>query len=83
MDKLKILNAFGITPTGNGVSAGMDFFMPKLLPYGKYNKKKCKEIIDAFCKSYGKTTDEVIKILDELSVEVSALYGPEYLMTMI
>lgn len=78
METLKIFNSFGITPKGNGVSAGMDFFMPKLLPYGKYSKKKGKEIIEAFSKSYGKTVDEVISILDELSVEVSALYGPEY-----
>lgn len=77
-EKLRIFNSFGITPVGNGVSAGMDFFMPKFLPYGKYSKKKGKEIIDAFCKSYGKTSEELIKFMDELSLEVSAQYGPEY-----
>ena len=77
-EKLRIFNSFGITPVGNGVSAGMDFFMPKFLPYGKYSKKKGKEIISAFCKSYGKHEDDLYNIWEELSLEVSAQCGPEY-----
>ena len=77
-EKLRILNVFGITPVGNGMSAGMDFFMPKFMPYEKYSKKQGKAIIDAFCKSYGKSEDELYSIWEELSLNVSALYGPSY-----
>lgn len=77
MDKLKILNVFGITPVGNGVSAGMDFFMPKFKPYGKYSKKEGKQIIDAFCKSYNVDEEKLFNIWDELSLNVSALYDEE------
>lgn len=75
---LKIFNSFGIKPAGNGVSAGMDFFMPKLMPYGKYSKKKGLEIIKAFCDSYGVQEKDMLDIWDELSLEVSAKFGPEY-----
>jgi dUTPase len=75
---LRILNVFGITPVGNGVSAGMDFFMPKFKPFEKYSKKEGKEIITAFCKSYGKHEDDLYTIWQELSLEVSALYGKEF-----
>lgn len=77
MDKLKILNVFGIKPVGNGVSAGMDFFMPKFKQYGQYSKKQGKQIIDAFCKSYNVTEEKLFNIWDELSLNVSALYNED------
>ena len=68
---------FGITPIGNGVSAGMDFFMPKFKPFDKYSNKERKQIIDAFCKSYGICEDDLYEVWQELSINVSAIYGPE------
>ena len=76
-DKLRILNVFGITPIGNGVSAGMDFFMPKFKPFDKYSNKERKQIIDAFCKSYGICEDDLYEVWQELSINVSAIYGAE------
>lgn len=75
---LNILNVFGIKPVGNGVSAGMDFFMPKFKPFEKYSKKLGREIINAFCKSYNKNEEDLYSIWEELSLEVSAQYGKEY-----
>lgn len=77
-DKLKILNVFGITPVGNGVSAGMDFFMPKFKPYDKYSKKQGRQIIEAFCKSYNLDDEVLSSTWDELALNVSALFGEEY-----
>ena len=77
MDKLKILNVFGIKPTTTGQSAGMDFFMPKFKQYGQYSKKQGKQIIEAFCKSYNVDEERLFKIWDELSLNVSVLYDEE------
>ena len=72
-NKLKILNVFGITPVGNGQSAGQDFFIPKF----KGLEKK-EVVLPAFAKSYNMTEDQLLKTIDDLVLNVSAILGPEY-----
>ena len=77
-ESLKILNVFGITPVGNGVSAGMDFFMPKFTAYGSYSKKMGKTIMEAFSKSYGKSEEELTDLADKLVLYVTAMKGEKF-----
>ena len=77
-EKLRILNVFGITPVGNGMSAGMDFFMPKFKAYGMYSKKMGKTIMEAFSKSYGKSEEELADLADKLVLYVTATKGEKF-----
>lgn len=73
MSKLKILNVFGIKPATTGVSAGMDFFIPK------FNGMDNSDVVlEAFEKSYGLKIDYMKEVIDRIILQVSAKFGPEY-----
>ena len=55
---MKIYNAFGITPTNSYVSAGSDYYIPNI----KTDEQK-RKALKAFKKSYGKTTEEINRIV--------------------
>lgn len=55
---MKIYNAFGITPTNSYVSAGSDYYVPNI----QTDEQKTKAL-KAFEKSYGKTTEEINRIV--------------------
>lgn len=59
MEKLKIYNAFGITPTNNCLSAGMDFYIPNI---DRDNKEMVDAAFEAFEKTY-KANSNVINVL--------------------
>lgn len=73
---MKILNEFGIKPTRNHTAAGYDFYIPNI----KENIKSGNYIFDAFSKSYKKTTKELKEILNELYLQISAIYGEEKIL---
>ena len=73
MKNLKILNVFGITPATNGISAGMDFFVPKF-----NGMEKSDKVLEAFAKSYDLDKSYMENIIDRLILEVSAVFGSEY-----
>ena len=59
MEKLKIYNAFGITPTNNCLSAGMDFYIPNI---DKDNKEMVDTAFEAFEKTY-KANSNLMNVL--------------------
>lgn len=65
MKELKILNVFGIKPTNNYTSAGMDMYIPDI-NYARYSNDLAYRlsIIDAWKKSY-KTEASVIDYYEE------------------
>lgn len=71
--KLDILNVFGIKPATTGMSAGMDFFIPKFK-----GMEKADVVLPAFEKSYGIKESFLKKIIDRLVLEVSAVFGPKF-----
>lgn len=71
--KLKILNVFGIKPATTGVSAGMDFFIPKFK-----GMENSDVVLEAFEKSYGFTIDEQKEIIDALTLQIAATVGENY-----
>lgn len=73
MKKLKICNVFGIKPATTGVSAGMDFFIPKF-----NGLEKLDVVLEAYEKSYGKSVDELKELIDKLVLYVTATKGEEY-----
>ena len=74
MNNLKILNVFGIKPATTGVSAGMDFFIPKF-----NGMENSDAVLAAFEKSYGFKKKTMLEMIDALILEVSAQWGPEYM----
>ena len=72
---MKILNEFGITPTRTHKAAGYDFYIPNIqLPV-----EEAGFILEAFSKSYGKSVDELKQLIDDLSLQVSAVHGADKL----
>lgn len=74
MDKFKVYNGFGITPSKNYTAAGYDFFVPNIDSSNEVIKKR---VWDAFKKSYNKTDEELEYIYNELSLNVSSIYGKD------
>lgn len=73
MNKLKILNVFGIKPATTGVSAGMDFFIPKFNGLDNMDV-----VLEAYNKSYGKSIDELKDLIDKIVLYVTAVKGEDY-----
>ena len=69
MEKLKIYNGFGIVPTKNYIAAGYDFYLPLITDESLFDM-----VVSAFAKSYKKTTDEIIEIMDEINLYLSSIY---------
>lgn len=59
--KLKIYNVFGIKPTNNYTSAGMDFYIPNLV-----DESKQDTIFEAWSKSYKMDVDDIKVLYDML-----------------
>lgn len=70
---MKILNEFGIKPTRTGRAAGYDFYIPNITK----PVEECDSILEAFSKSYNKSVDELKSLIDELYLQISAVYGEE------
>lgn len=70
---MKILNEFGIKPTRTGRAAGYDFYIPNI----KVSVEEGNSILEEFSKSYNKSIDELKSLIDELYLQVSAVYGEE------
>lgn len=70
---MKIFNEFGIIPTRTHTAAGYDFYVPDI----KLPVEEAGFILEAFSKSYKKTVDELKQIIDDLYLQVSAVYGEE------
>ena len=73
---MKILNEFGITPTRTHTAAGYDFYIPNI----KTSVEDSGFILDAFSSSYKKSVDELKEIIDDLYLQVSAVYGEDRIM---
>lgn len=70
---MKILNEFGIKPTTTHKAAGYDFYIPNIqLPV-----EKSDFILEAFSKSYKKNVDELKQLINDLYLQVSAVYGED------
>ena len=74
MDKFKVYNGFGIMPSKNYTAAGYDFFVPNIDSSNEIVKTRAWE---AFKKSYNKTDEELEYIYNELSLNVSSIYGED------
>lgn len=70
MEKLKMLNVFGITPTNNARSAGMDFYIPSIV---KLDAEKRNIAIDALLKSYKITMADWTKVVNGLHKVVAEI----------
>lgn len=70
---MKILNEFGIKPTRTGRAAGYDFYIPNI----KSSVEESSNILEALSKSYNKSIDELKTLIDELYLQVSAIYGED------
>jgi len=73
---MKILNEFGIKPSRTGRAAGYDFYIPNI----KVSVEEGNNILEEFSKSYNKSIDELKTLIDELYLQVSAVYGEEKVM---
>lgn len=69
MEKLKIYNGFGIVPTKNYVAAGYDFHIPLITDESLFDM-----VVSAFAKSYKKTTEEIIEIMDVMNLYLSSIH---------
>ena len=69
MEKLKIYNGFGIVPTKNYVAAGYDFHIPLITDESPFDM-----VVSAFAKSYKKTTEEIIEIMDVMNLYLSSIH---------
>ena len=70
---MKILNEFGIKPTRTYTAAGYDFYIPNI----KSSVEDSDFILKAFSTSYKKSIDELKEIIDDLYLQVSAVYGED------
>ena len=69
MEKLKIYNGFGITPSKNYTAAGYDFHVPYITDESKFDIA-----FNAFMKSYKKTEDELNEIIDMLGLYIQSTF---------
>ena len=70
---MKIFNEFGIKPTTNCKAAGYDFYIPDI----KTSPEDSAHILKAFSASYKKSIDELNNLINELYLQVSAVYGED------
>lgn len=69
MEKLKIYNGFGITPSKNYTAAGYDFHVPYVTDESKFDVA-----FKAFMKSYKKTEEELYEIIDTLGLYIQSTF---------
>ena len=69
MEKLKIYNGFGITPSKNYTAAGYDFHVPYITDESKFDI-----VFNAFMKSYKKTAEELNEIIDMLGLYIQSTF---------
>ena len=69
MEKLKIYNGFGIVPSKNYIGSGYGFYLPLIADESLFDM-----VVSAFAKSYKKTTEEIIEIMDEINLYLSSIY---------
>jgi len=70
---MKVFNEFGVKPTRTHTAAGYDFYIPNI----KTSVEESEFILEAFSKSYKKSVDELKQIIDDLVLQVSAVYGED------
>ena len=70
---MKVFNEFGVKPTRTHTAAGYDFYIPNI----KTLVEESDFILEAFSKSYKKSVDELKSLIDELYLQVSAVYGED------
>ena len=70
---MKILNEFGIKPTTTHKAAGYDFYIPNI----QTPVEEADFILEAFSKSYNKSVDELKNLINDLYLQVSAVYGDD------
>lgn len=70
---MKILNEFGITPTRTHTAAGYDFYIPNI----KTSPEESEFILEAFSKSYKKSVEELKNLINDLYLQVAAVYGED------
>lgn len=70
---MKVFNEFGIKPTRTHTAAGYDFYIPNI----KTSVEESEFILEAFSKSYKRSVDELKSLIDELYLQVSAVYGED------
>lgn len=63
MKEFKIFNGFGIKPTNTHQSAGMDFYVPLI---DCTDEKTARSAFEGFKKSYNKTDEELIRLLQDI-----------------
>ena len=79
MEKLKIYNGFGIVPSKNYIAAGYDFHLPLITDESLFDM-----VVAAFAKSYKKTTEEIIEIMDMIIFQIMNWgYGWKQMMQKI
>lgn len=69
MEKLKIYNGFGITPSKNYTAAGYDFHVPYITDESKFD-----DVLKAFMKSYKKSEEDINEILDYLGLYIQSTF---------
>lgn len=70
---MKILNEFGIKPTRTHKAAGYDFYIPNI----QTPVEEADFILEAFSKSYNKSVEELKNLINDLYLQVSAVYGED------
>lgn len=73
-NKLKIVNDFGITPTTSYTAAGLDFYIPKL---SDLSTDKRAIAVEAFKKSFNVSDEDMNKLFDYFSHELTARIGAD------
>lgn len=73
VQKFKILNEFGIKPSTNHLAAGYDFYIPNITK----PIEECDSILEAFSTSYNKSIQELKNLINDLYLQISAVYGEE------
>ena len=70
---MKVLNEFGIKPTRTHTAAGYDFYIPNI----KTLPEESEFILEAFSKSYKKSVEELKNLINDLYLQVAAVYGED------
>lgn len=69
MEKLKIYNGFGITPSKNYTAAGYDFHIPYVTDESKFDF-----VLEAFKKSFKKTDEDIEETINLIGLYIESKY---------
>jgi dUTPase len=69
MEKLKIYNGFGITPSKNYTAAGYDFHIPYITDESKFDF-----VLEAFKKSFKKTDEDIEETINLIGLYIESKY---------